>query len=192
MWISYVMIKLCEFHYMPNLHIMIIRWTEGVSQSPCLYSATFPFVSWLVQTQRTAWWPDCCADCRWQGHCWPEGQESVGMAMGKGHHRSPVSIIMWHCDERAAENNKEMKQLQKCCINKWWFDLLNIMRAFEQSRQRCAQISHFINSRGGKKIIYTLVCSALQIDYEWQKKKKQFYRILPEWVERNVPFSAFA
>lgn len=51
------------------------------------------FVAPLVLLRRAAWWPDCGADYRWQGHCWPEGPGNVGMAMWKGHHRSTVSII---------------------------------------------------------------------------------------------------
>lgn len=47
----------------------------------------------LVLLRQAAWWPDCGADYRWQGHCWPEGPGNVGMAMWKGHHHSTVSII---------------------------------------------------------------------------------------------------
>lgn len=51
------------------------------------------FVSLLVQLRKAAWWPDSGTDCRWQGHCWPEGPRNVGMAVGKGHLHSTVSII---------------------------------------------------------------------------------------------------
>lgn len=51
------------------------------------------FVSPLVLLRQAAWWPVHGADYRRQGHCWPEGPGNVGMAMGKGHHHSTVSII---------------------------------------------------------------------------------------------------